>query len=51
MSNSHPGRSHTQEVEEGWTAFIYILEGRVRVGQVDWKNVIDFMYISLMTMI
>ena len=37
-----PGSSHTQEVEEGWTAFIYILEGRVRVGQVDWKNVIDF---------
>ena len=32
-----PGCSHTQEVEEGWTAFIYILEGWVRVGQVDKK--------------
>ena len=25
-----PGASHTQEVEEGWTAFIYTLEGVVR---------------------
>ena len=30
-----PDCSHTQELEEGWTAFIYTLEVQVRLGDTE----------------